>query len=373
MPQVSLQKALYILNNMHLNLPLYIVAITLLITTTVSNTFAQQVSTSTVCSNKLFMAVGNNAGKGRWVVLQGSGSFSKQNASATTLRRIGEGANTYAWKSIFKGKRIFEIQNQSVEVKLFSDSEICEPSLNFKIKEKGVGLLRFYLNGLLVDAEKIKDKTYKLTNLPVGENTLVVQKYNGHCTDADTVFVKYTHIEAKTKEFINVDKSSFYLKAVIDYGLTGWWECEDKSVLIGNNKQPITQVKHLKYGQTIFTWNVKSDKCIASVSTTVLYDELLFAGKIEDAAFVVDTASGRLVLPQLEDGSNSLPDSEIWIFNTFGELVYNTSPYRGDFSIYTTNVTDMGIFKAEVGSYYFYFKPDTNSEQVLYNAFVVKP
>ncbi|MCB0706023.1 MAG: gliding motility-associated C-terminal domain-containing protein [Saprospiraceae bacterium] len=204
--------------------------------------------------------------------------------------------------------------------------------------------------------EDVFDNQSEVCNLSPGENIFIWTLNNGDCgpDGVDTVIVQYKYLPLAETDNVLVEFADFITFDVStndfipnDYFIEALTSPEHGILTDLGNGQFSYQAENNYIGPDEFTYQLCSESCDCS-EATVFFD----IGR--DAACVVpsiitpngDGVNDDFVVPCLAE-SNAFPNSEVSIFNQWGDEVFRASPYLNNWN---------GMYNGEpvpVGTYFY--------------------
>ncbi|MBL7923634.1 MAG: gliding motility-associated C-terminal domain-containing protein, partial [Bacteroidia bacterium] len=170
-----------------------------------------------------------------------------------------------------------------------------------------------------------------ISNLGVGDNTLLWTVTDGLCSDDDPITVtSATQIDAIGGIDRKVCGDDVNLNATRPEFGYGYWTALSPGLLIADSLKAFTGVTGLSYGNNSFLWTVVNGTCRDSVVVNIFRrDTLDCLPRIEmPTAFSpnFDGSNDYLIIKGLEE----YPDNEIMVYNRWGQVVYRQNNYRND-------------------------------------------
>lgn len=234
-------------------------------------------------------------GTGSWSVTAGSGTFSNQNSSTSTVSGLSTGTNTFQW-TVNNGpcgnssdQITIILYDASVEdADAGADAEYCTPTTSHVMAGNAVTFPASGLWTLISGAGTINSPssaTTNVSNLGVGDNVFRWTVSNGVCSVSDfdevTITIYNQNQTAAAagpdQEFCSGLFSSTNLAAnTANYPASGSWSVVSGTGTFVNALSPTTSVSGLSLGNNIFQWTIDNGPCGPATSdavTIVLFDE----------------------------------------------------------------------------------------------------
>ena len=291
-----------------------------------------------VCGNSVLLSgSGVVNGVGTWSLLSGSGLFSQPNSANTLVTGLSPGQNVFAW-TIVNGVCPPSSDTISV-VSLFgsqnafagSDTTICSDSIQLFASAPlaGTGVWTIFNQGPLLSSTSILNPV--ASNLVVGQNIFIWTVSNaGNCPSfSDSVIVTRDEkpTVANAGQDINTGDVEITLSANQPLIGTGIWSLNGASsgnILSLTTPNSIFSVS--QSGEYSLVWTISNGVCPSSSDTiniSVRFEQI-----------------PEVITPN-NDGKNDVfkinpllfsDNVDLYIYNRWGNLVYESKDYQHDFS-----------------------------------------
>jgi gliding motility-associated-like protein len=315
--------------------------------------------------------------QGEWTLISGGATITNPNVPNTTVFDLSSGENVFVW-SIYNGPCANSMTTDTVSIFVNDlevaaadagpDIELC--GLQDEVQMQGSETIgntatgQWTIIGGAGDFENITNEFSYVQNIPLGVNTYVWTVDNGECgVSSDTVSVILYNPEipaafaGESAEICESDFVIFNLQgSEYEAPATGQWTITEGPIEIGSSTDPNATVWDLGSIDSPFgsvtnelIWTIDNGAC-GTTADTVSY-ELIDCLTIDIPDAFSPNSDGWndfFEIPNLD----SYPNNTIKIFNRWGALVFEASPYRNDWNGRSQHPATLGE-ELPVGTYYY--------------------
>lgn len=213
------------------------------------------------------------------------------------------------------------------------------------------------LSGSAIIADP-SDPFTEITDLGLGENVFEWQIDNSNCGPGVTADQMSIFVYDSTEPAADAGPSVVYCQDVSEHGMeavatvstgVGTWSLFSGTGTVVTPNDPNTMVNDLPEGMHYFQWTVDNGTCGTTMDTMLIYIEDCLTLTIPDAFSPNgDGVNDTYIIDNLE----SYPNNRLQIFNRWGSLVLDRSPYLNDWDGRSENSINWGEELPE-STYYF--------------------
>jgi gliding motility-associated-like protein len=313
---------------------------------------------------------------GEWSIISGSGEISDINDPSATVSNLGLGENILIWQ-IYNGSCPNSLSTDTLSIFVndsgvadadagpdqFFCGEVDETQLEGSetIGNTATGMWTIIEGG--GDFVNIENEFTFVSNIPLGVNTYVWTVDNLECgisSDTVSIFVYDPDIDEPFAgdgvEICENEFEPFELNAVEpDFPAIGFWTVLEGPAQLSDDLDPNAEVINLGSAPplgsevSVLAWNIDNGVCgVLSDTLSLSLDDCLTI-EIPDAF----SPNGDLIndfweVPNLF----SYPNNTVKIFNRWGALVYEASPYLNDWDGRSDHPSSIGE-ELPVSTYYY--------------------
>ncbi|QQR87729.1 MAG: gliding motility-associated C-terminal domain-containing protein [Flavobacteriales bacterium] len=294
-----------------------------------------------------------------WTIISGSGNITSPTSPTTTVTGLQPGVTTLVW-TIDNGPCANGITTDTMTVTVFDntltqadagdDQDFCSPvtSVTLDANQPPLPATGQWTvvsgSGTFTDASSASTD---VTGLDLGANVFEWTVSNGPCgttTDQVTITIYDSNIDPADagESFTQCQhqSTSINLNAVPATSTgTGVWTLVSGTGTIVDASDPTTLVTDLQQGTNVFAWTISNGPCPASTDTMIVEQEDCLTLIIPDAFSPNrDGVNDTYVI----DGLQFYPNNSIKVFNRWGNIVLERSPYNNDWDGRSENSMNWG-------------------------------